>query len=213
MRDTPSKALKLQYKRVLEFGLVVSLFLHVFLFQGYKKMGMKKVDRKVNIASLEMEDIPVTEQEKQAPAPARPTVPIASEDEDLPEDETIDLIDLDLEAEAPPAPPPPESDAIVFVPYDEKPEPIGGYAAIKRNLKYPEIARKAGVEGKVLVYAQIDEQGKVVRTRVMKSLGPNGCDEAAVRAIRAVKWKPAMQRDTPVKVWIMVPIEFQLSQR
>jgi len=214
MRDTPSKALKLQYRKVIEMAVVISLVLHVVLLQGFKKVRIKKVERAVNIASLEMEEIPVTEQQKQAPAPARPSVPIASEDEDLPEDETIDLVDLDLDAEAPPPPPPPEdSDAIVFVPYDEKPEPIGGYAAIHKNLVYPEIARKAGVEGKVLVYAQIDKQGNVVRTKVMKSLGPNGCDESAERAIRSVKWKPAMQRDTPVKVWIMVPINFQLTQR
>ncbi len=60
----------------------------------------------------------------------------------------------------------------------------------------------------MLIYALIDVDGSVVRTRVMKSLGPNGCDEAAVSAINAVKWRPAMQRDTPVKVWVMCRIEF-----
>ena len=59
--------------------------------------------------------------------------------------------------------------------------------------------------------AEIDEQGNVSQTKVQKSLGPNGCDEAAVTAIKAVKWKPAQQRDQPVKVWISIPIDFGLS--
>jgi TonB family protein len=52
--------------------------------------------------------------------------------------------------------------------------------------------------------------GSVIRTKVVKSLGPNGCDEAAVDAIKSVAWKPAKQRDRPVKVWIAVPVDFKL---
>jgi len=51
--------------------------------------------------------------------------------------------------------------------------------------------------------------GRVVSTRVMKTLV--GCDEAAVSAIQSVRWRPAMQRDRPVKVWVMVPVEFRLK--
>ena len=98
---------------------------------------------------------------------------------------------------------------IVFVPHDEAPVPIGGFDAIQARLVYPDFARKAGVEGKVLVYAQIDVDGRVVSTRVMKTLV--GCDEAAVNAIQSVRWRPAMQRDRPVKVWVMVPVEFRLK--
>lgn len=215
-KQIPSANLKLQYKRVLEMGLVISLILHVFLLQGFKKVKIKSSFTEVKLEALQVEEIPQTEQQRSAPAPSRPTVPIASEDETLPEDETIDFTDLDLESEPPPPPPPPsmeaEDDGIpVFVPYDEPPQPLGGYAAIQKNLKYPELARKAGVEGRVMVWAQIDTDGNVSRTRIMKSLGPNGCDEAAQTAIRVVKWKPAMQRDRPVKVWVAVPVDFRLK--
>ena len=114
-----------------------------------------------------------------------------------------------MDAEPPP-PPPPDDGGIVFVPYDEPPMPVGGFQAIQRRLVYPEIARKAGVEGRVLVWAQVDVDGAVVRTKIVKSLGPNGCDEAAVNAIKSVDWKPAKQRDRPVKVWIAVPVDFRL---
>ncbi|OVE79374.1 hypothetical protein BVY01_02740 [bacterium I07] len=119
--------------------------------------------------------------------------------------------DLGLQSEPPsPTPPPPEeSEAIVFIPYDKPPVPKGGFVAIQRNLIYPRIAFKAGVEGKVLVYAQIDEEGKVVQTRLMQSLV--GCDDAAVNAIKSVSWEPAMQRNKPVKVWVMVPVSFRIK--
>jgi len=213
MKENASKTLRLQYKKFLELGLVVSLLLNILLMQGYKRVKIRAANRAAKLSALQVEEIPQTEQQKQAPAPSRPTVPIASEDESLPEDETIATTELNFNEELPPPPPPPEDqgDAIVFVPYDEAPVPIGGFVAIQKKLIYPEIARKAGVEGRVLVYAQIDEKGHVVRTKVMQSLGPNGCDEAAVNAISAVKWKPAMQRDRPVKVWVMVPVDFKLK--
>lgn len=208
MRDSPSKELKLQYKRLLELGLIISLAAHIVFMQGFKRFKVRAIQRTTQLKALEVEEIPQTQQEKEAAAPARPSVPIASEDEDLPEDETIEITDLDLDAEPPP--PPPDDGNIVFVPYDEPPMPVGGFQAIQRRLVYPEIARKAGVEGRVLVWAQIDVEGSVVRTKVVKSLGPNGCDEAAVTAIKSVDWKPAKQRDRPVKVWIAVPVDFKL---
>ena len=211
MRESPTKSLKLDYKRLIELGLIISLSVCIVSMQLFKKLKVKSIFSSMNISELQVDDIPETKQEKKAPPPARPTVPIASEDEDLPDDETIDDTIFDLDAEPPPPPPPPsDDDAIIFVPYDEPPTPIGGFAAIQRKLVYPEIARKAGVEGRVLVYAHIDVDGIVLRTKVMKSLGPNGCDEAAVAAINAVKWKPAKQRDRPVKVWIAVPVDFRL---
>jgi protein TonB len=211
MRDTPSKNLKLQYKRVLEFGLVVSLSFHVILLQVYKKAVVRATQKAIVLETIELTEIPQTEQEKQAPAPARPTVPIASEDEDLPDDLTIDLTDLDLDADVPPPPPPPEEDIFAFIPHDEPPIPVGGFQAIQDRIVYPEIARKAGVEGRVLVYAKINVDGRVAKTKVVKSLGPNGCDEAAVRAIQSVKWIPAKQRDRPVQVWVSVPVDFRLK--
>ncbi|RKY75468.1 energy transducer TonB, partial [candidate division KSB1 bacterium] len=53
--------------------------------------------------------------------------------------------------------------------------------------------------------------GNIVETKVASSLGDkNGCDEAAVNAVKAVKWKPAIARNKPVKVWVAIPIQFTL---
>ena len=106
-------------------------------------------------------------------------------------------------------PPTEEDDAFVFIPYDVAPEPIGGFIAIKKVLKYPEKALKADVEGRIILYAKVDKNGVVQQTHVIQSLG-YGCDEAAETALKAVKWNPAKKGDEPLTVWIAVPIEFKL---
>ena len=214
LRKNPKISLRFKYKKNIELGMVLALALMVFVFQGWKKFEEKQtVQQKVDI-TIEVEEIPVTEQTKRPPAPSRPAIPVESEDEDIDEDVTIEETEIDL-TELPPPPPPPEEDldanADIFVAYDQPPAPIGGFAAIQRNLVYPEIARKAGVEGRVVVRCLVDKSGSVVDTKIMQSLGNNGCDEAAIAAVRSVKWKPAMQRDKPVKVWIAIPVVFRLK--
>lgn len=210
---SPIKELKQNYPKRLELGLVIALALTIFMMQASKRIEMTSKFKKFELSRLESQDIFQTKQEKQTAAPERPSVPIASEDEDLLGDEDVNLdglFDFDANLQAPPAPIDPDEGMFVFVPYDEAPEPIGGFLAIQNKLVYPEIARKAGVEGRVTVQAQIDVTGEVIRTKVVQSLGPNGCDEAAEKAIKAVKWKPAKQRDRAVKVWIAVPVDFRL---
>jgi len=211
-KKNPSKDLKLQYNKMFKLSLIISLAATIIILQGFKKFEAKDIVIEKKLSSLDIEEVPQTEQQKSAAPPSRPTVPIPSEDETLPEDETIDDTMLNLDEEAPPPPPPDDQSLQVrFIPHDEPPQPVGGYTAIQRSLTYPEIALKAGVEGQVLVWAFVDKHGNVTNTLVKKSLGNNGCDEAAVKAIKSVKWKPAKQRDDPVGVWVMVPVEFKLK--
>jgi TonB family protein len=97
-----------------------------------------------------------------------------------------------------------------FVSVDEMPEPIGGVAAIQKNIKYPELARRAGIEGKVYILAYINENGNVTKTAVLKGIG-GGCDEAAMNAIKKVKFIPGKQAGKPVNVQVSVPVIFKLS--
>jgi protein TonB len=200
----------------MEGSTALSLFLMIVLFHFSHNMNMeaKPQDTKLNV-QLEVADIPPTEQIKRPPPPPRPSVAIPTEAEDVPEDETIPETELDL-TELPPPPPAPKGDAIdetfVFVPYDEAPEMIGGNSALYKNLRYPEIARKAGVEGFVVVGALIDTDGKVLKTMIMKSTSPGvGFEEEAQAALMKTKWKPAKQRDRSVKVWISITVRFKLT--
>jgi len=205
------------YRKKLEFGLIVGLFILITIFQISKRYETKSLaDNKTSILIDVVEEIPQTIQQNRTPAPSRPSVPIASEDETLPEDETIELTNIDFEEVPLPPPPPPESeidDSIpIFVPYDEPPAPIGGMAAILKNLVYPEVARRAGVEGLVILHLHIGASGEILHVKVMKSLGIDDMDQSAINAVRAVKWKPAMQRDMPIAVWYSVPIRFALTE-
>ncbi|MFQ5601846.1 MAG: energy transducer TonB [bacterium] len=212
MKKNPDANLKLKYRKVFELSMVISLFVMLVVFQMLRAISLEATETETPDIQIEVADIPPTEQIKRPPPPPKPSIPIPTESEDVPEDLTIETTELDLtDIPPPPAPPEEDDDMNIFVPFDEAPSPIGGFGAIQRALKYPEIARKAGIEGRVIVQVLVSAKGEVVKTRIMKSLGHSGCDEAAVSAIKKVKWKPALQRDKPVRVWVAIPVIFKLK--
>ena len=78
--------------------------------------------------------------------------------------------------------------------------------------KFPELARKAGMEGTVQVQALVDKNGDVKDVKIVKESGTNaGFEEAALDAAKQCKWKPAMQNKQPVAVWVTYPIKFTLG--
>lgn len=97
---------------------------------------------------------------------------------------------------------------------EEKPDvmakPVGGMEQIFKNIVYPKAAKEAGIEGKVLIKAVIDENGNVTETEVVKSVSPD-CDKAAVDAIKKTKFSPAMKDDKPVTTEVEIPIMFKLK--
>ena len=160
---------------------------------------------------VETFDIPPTQQFVAPPPPSRPSIPVASEDEDLAEDITIDETGLDDFDWAGPPPVPNASSRIKFVPYEVAPEPVGGFKAILKHLQYPPLAQEAGIEGRVIVQAHIDEKGRVIETLILDGMPGTGMNEAAAKAVRMTRFKPAMQRDKPVAVWLAIPISFTLN--
>ena len=97
-----------------------------------------------------------------------------------------------------------------FVVVEQQPYPIGGLDSLQAKIEYPEIAKRAGIEGKVFIKAYIDEKGNVVDAGVIKGIGA-GCDEAALKAVQETKFIPGMQRGKPVKVQVSIPIIFKLQ--
>jgi protein TonB len=91
-----------------------------------------------------------------------------------------------------------------FIPFQTPP------AIIKRvEPIYPELARKAGMQGKVFVKILIDKEGKVKRAVVIQGL--EIFHEAATSAVVQWIFKPAIQHDRPVMVWMVIPVNFQLK--
>jgi protein TonB len=75
---------------------------------------------------------------------------------------------------------------------------------------YPPLARARGLEGRVILTAVVDQQGRVEAAITVTQSMPL-LDAAAVEAFRQWRFEPGRDRDgRPVRVRIEVPIRFQL---
>ena len=101
-----------------------------------------------------------------------------------------------------------EEEPAFFVAVEEMPELIGGIKGLQSKIVYPEIARRVGVEGKVIVQAVVDESGNVISVNTIKGIG-SGCDEVAMDAVRNAKFTPGKQRGKTVKTQVTIPIVFK----
>jgi protein TonB len=75
--------------------------------------------------------------------------------------------------------------------------------------EYPELARRARVEGVVVLEAVIDRLGNVVDVEIVRDLRL-GCGEAAREAVRSWRYEPAMLNGRPVSVRMTVTVRFEL---
>ncbi len=201
-----------------EIAIVAVLAIAVLVVYLFPKFEREvEIQKETVIEFIQSEEIPQVDlQQMQAPQ-QRPSIPVISEDEEISEDFTIDDMDFDdYEAIDAPPPPPSEGDGgivVEFIAYDEPPTPIGGQAAISRNVVYPEIAKEAGIEGTVNIQSFINDKGIVEHCVVLKGMPGTGLDEAAISAIKKTKFKPAKQRDRNVGVWISIPVTFKLNTK
>lgn len=207
------------YELRIQLGVILSLLAFIVLFKIDFEMESSADYDVVERTEIEMEDIVQTEIIERPPPPPRPPVPIEVPDDAVIEDEMMDMdafLDMDDSmAEAPAPPPPPEEeeedDQEVFVIVENMPELIGGMAALQEHVEYPEMARRAGIEGRVVVQFIIDKEGYVRDPQVVRSLG-GGLDEAAIEAVKQVRFTPGMQRGRPVRVKYTIPVQFRLAQ-
>jgi len=219
IRKTDSADLRSRYPLYIQVGMIAALLVLITAFRLdlRTESNFEIVEQEQEI--VQIEEIQQTQQIEQPPPPPRPPVPIEVPNDEILEDDFLDLdATLDLEAPIAAAPPPPppsaaeeaeEEEPEIFVIVEEMPELIGGLAAIQGNIRYPEIARKAGVEGRVFVQFVVDEQGNVVDPVVTRGLGA-GLDEEAIRAVSQAKFSPGKQRGQPVPVRMSLPITFRL---
>jgi TonB family protein len=98
----------------------------------------------------------------------------------------------------------------VYVMVEEMPSIKGGMASIQKKIEYPKQARKAGIEGRVLIQAVITKDGEARKIKVLRGIG-GGCDEEARRVIRQSEFIPGKQRGKPVNVQMTIPVIFKLS--
>jgi protein TonB len=200
---TAEQKLKNQYPRIFRLSVLAAIVLHAIMFLILPEWEPQpyQLREKRSFEAIEIPDQfkipppPKEEVKEQIPTEIEPS-------EDASEEETIASTELDVEAppELPPAPQRPG----YFVAFDEPPQVIH-----QVQPEYTELGRMSELEGLVMLQVGIDEFGNVIEATVVQSLGA-GLDEAAVKAVKQWKFRPAKQRDMPVPVQIYVPIRFTL---
>ncbi len=93
---------------------------------------------------------------------------------------------------------------------EKMPAPVGGLPSIYKKIKYPHVAKKAGIQGKVYLIAFVDESGNVEDVKILKGIG-GGCDEAAAEAVKKTNFTPGENKGKPVKVKLSLAIQFKLK--
>lgn len=87
--------------------------------------------------------------------------------------------------------------------------PVFDIAELQRNLKYPELARRSGIEGTIVVRVLIDRKGNATKTMIDASDNVV-LERAAADAVLATTFTPALQNNVPTAVWMQVPVVFLL---
>lgn len=217
-------SLRNDYYLHLEVGLLLSLALLIGAFHVDLSTGQAFRVTMEEQETVDMRQVQQTDQETEPPPPPRPPVPV-----EVPNNQVIDQQEVNFDAsldmeerlnttQGPPAPPEgkeeneEETEREIFVAVEEQPELIGGMDALHEAVEYPKMARKGGIEGRVIVQFVVDEEGNVQDPRVIQGVHTL-LDEAAIEAVEAQKFKPGKQRGKPVKVRMSLPVTFRLEDK
>ncbi|MEQ9105247.1 MAG: M56 family metallopeptidase [Rhodothermales bacterium] len=99
---------------------------------------------------------------------------------------------------------PNESPREMFKIVEEMPELIGGMQALHDRIQYPALAKKAGIEGRVVMQVTVDKEGTPTDIKLLRGIGA-GADEEALRVMQTARFTPGKQRG------IAVPVQFAFT--
>ena len=102
----------------------------------------------------------------------------------------------------------PESD--VFIPFEVAPTPLPDFSP---QPEFPEMAKLAGVQGKVVAQVYVDKKGEVKKWKIVQ-VKPEGLgfEDEVEKVIKKWKFTPAIQQGNPVGVWIAIPFNFKYKK-
>ena len=105
----------------------------------------------------------------------------------------------------------------VFDEVDEMPQFPGGMAGmmqyLSQNIRYPQDAREAGAQGRVIVSFVVEKDGSISNAKVAKPTY-SSLDDEALRVISGMpKWTPGKQNGEPVRVKYSFPVSFRLGSK
>ena len=225
IKKSPSANLENKKSTWLLVGYVMVLAVMFVAFEWTKRDIKIDTSQAVTDLVFEEEIIPITEQPEQVapPPPEAPaiaeTLTIVEDDAEVEEttiassEETGEKVEIKytpvaVEEEV-------EEEQQIFEVVEEAPEFPGGMGALMKflgsNIKYPTIAQKNGVQGRVIVQFVVNKDGSIVDAKVMRSVDPY-LDKEALRVVSSMpKWKPGKQRGKAVRCRYTVPVMFRLQ--
>ena len=204
--QTAHQQLKLRYPRYVfgaSLGALVLTGLGMVFSPPYIESPFQLRERKMVAVNIQTE-IYIPPPPKDIIAPEMPVQEFeASDDADA--EDTIGMTDFNP-FEPPSIPQATSAAPEEFVAYDSPPQLVHAEPA-----EYPEMAHEAQATGTVKVVVTIDVNGRVVAAMVLESDTIESLEKAALEAARKFLFRPAMQRDTPVRCQIMIPFGFSLD--
>ena len=78
-------------------------------------------------------------------------------------------------------------------------------------MRYPEIARSSGIEGRVTVKVLVGTSGSIEKIGGMS--GPSVFHNEVRDKVYNLQFTPALQNGVPVRCWVSVPFNFKLSSK
>lgn len=214
LRKNPKIDIKRKYYRVLQISFILSLSILILAFKFFPDVEISILPPEAPPEIITaIDENPITDPHE-LPPPPKPVIPIESPTDDILDDVEIESTDLDvnevMEKVAPPLVEEEVEPDMIFIVVEEMPAPIGGIGSIQKQITYPDLAKRGGVQGRVFVKAFVDEEGKVFKVELLKGIG-GGCDEEALKAVKNTLFSPGKQRGKPVKVQVTIPVLFRLQ--
>ncbi len=205
---TANDAFKAQYNKYLRWSGLVAIVLTLIgwmISPTYTPNPYKLRQEEFEVVDVEDQEVielPPPPQE----APPPPKVIEAAPDDEVTEDVEIadTLMDLDT-AISSSMPSYNLGGDEGFVASSENPK-----ITVWAKPKYPEIARKAMMEGTVIVKVLVGPSGDVLDAQILQGANPL-LNQSALDAARRCKFMPGKQRNIPVKAWMALPFNFRLN--
>ena len=204
MEEKKSPKANLENKKVMftQIGLIISLLIAWMAFE-HKSYDKREIDpsllRQTEVVEEEM--VEITKQEEPKPQPVE--VPKQTTQLEIVQDD-VEVEDIEINAEVDQTevieeyvPVEVEEEEVVeqeiFQIVEEMPAYPGGdqklMEFIAKGIKYPQIARETGIQGRVFVGFVVEPDGSVSNVKVLRGIG-GGCDEEAMRVVKSMpKWK------------------------